>query len=116
MIAKDAPAVTGAARLDQAGPPFIISAVGVVLVALTMRQSVAGVPPILADLQLDPRLASLLVSIPVFCFALGALAGPALVHTLTQFPTVQRVLVKVGGRAVAGPLTRDRAIPLAPIA
>jgi germination protein M len=40
----------------------------------------------------------------------------ALVHTLTQFPTVQRVLVKVGGRAVAGPLTRDRAIPLAPIA
>jgi Immunoglobulin-like domain of bacterial spore germination len=26
------------------------------------------------------------------------------------------VLVKVGGRAVAGPLTRDRAIPLAPIA
>jgi hypothetical protein len=50
-------------------------------------------------------------------------AGPArrwplqaLVHTLTQFPTVQRVLVKVGGRAVAGPLTRERAIPLAPIA
>jgi hypothetical protein len=50
-------------------------------------------------------------------------AGPArrwplqaLVHTLTQFPTVQRVQVKVGGRAVAGPLTRDRAIPLAPIA
>lgn len=50
-------------------------------------------------------------------------AGPArrwplqaLVHTLTQFPTVQRVLVKVGGRTVAGPLTRDRAIPLAPIA
>jgi germination protein M len=50
-------------------------------------------------------------------------AGPArrwplqaLVHTLTQFPTVQRVLVKVGGRPVTGPLTRDRAIPLTPIA
>jgi germination protein M len=40
----------------------------------------------------------------------------ALVHTLTQFPTVRRVLVKVGGRVVAGPLTRDPAIPLAPIA
>jgi germination protein M len=40
----------------------------------------------------------------------------ALVHTLTQFPTVRRVLVKVGGRAVAGPLTRDPALPLAPIA
>jgi germination protein M len=40
----------------------------------------------------------------------------ALVHTLTQFPTVRRVLVKVGGRTVAGPLTRDRAIPLTPIA
>jgi germination protein M len=40
----------------------------------------------------------------------------ALVHTLTQFPTVRRVLVKVGGRAVSGPLTRDPAIPLAPIA
>jgi germination protein M len=40
----------------------------------------------------------------------------ALVHTLTQFPTVRRVLVKVGGRAVAGPLTPDRALPLAPIA
>ena len=40
----------------------------------------------------------------------------ALVHTLTQFPTVRRVLVKVGGRAVAGPMTPDRALPLAPIA
>jgi germination protein M len=49
-------------------------------------------------------------------------AGPgrwplqALVHTLTQFPTVQRVLVRVGGRAVAGPLARDTSLPLAPIA
>jgi germination protein M len=55
--------------------------------------------------------------------ALGPLAGrdrrwarQALVHTLTQFPTVRRVLVQVGGRAVTRPLTRDPAIPLAPIA
>jgi hypothetical protein len=40
----------------------------------------------------------------------------ALVHTLTQFPRVQRVLVRVEGRAVAGPLVRDTSLPLAPIA
>jgi germination protein M len=40
----------------------------------------------------------------------------ALVHTLTQFPTVRRVLVRVDGRAVGRPLGRDRALPLAPIA
>jgi germination protein M len=40
----------------------------------------------------------------------------ALVHTLTQFPTVRRVLVRVEGRAVARPLARDPALPLAPIA
>jgi Immunoglobulin-like domain of bacterial spore germination/Sporulation and spore germination len=40
----------------------------------------------------------------------------ALVHTLTQFPTVRRVKVEREGRAVAGPLTRDPDLPLAPIA
>jgi germination protein M len=40
----------------------------------------------------------------------------ALVHTLAQFPTVRRVEVKREGRAVAGPLTRDPGLPLAPIA
>ena len=40
----------------------------------------------------------------------------ALVHTLTQFPTVSRVVVRTGGRAVAKPLTRDRSLRLAPIA
>jgi germination protein M len=55
--------------------------------------------------------------------ALAARPGPArrwplqaLVHTLTQFPTVQRVLVRSGGRAISRPLTRDRTLPLAPIA
>jgi hypothetical protein len=55
--------------------------------------------------------------------ALPALTGrdrrwplQSLVHTLTQFPTVRRVVVRVGGRAVAGPLARDPALPLAPIA
>jgi germination protein M len=40
----------------------------------------------------------------------------ALVHTLAQFPTVRRVKVEREGRAVAGPLTRDPGLPLAPIA
>jgi len=40
----------------------------------------------------------------------------ALVHTLTQFPTVRRVVVRVGGRAVTDPLARDPSLPLAPIA
>jgi germination protein M len=55
--------------------------------------------------------------------ALAARPGPArrwplqaLVHTLTQFPTVQRVLVRSGGRAISRPLVRDTALPLAPIA
>ena len=59
-------------------PSFALSAVGVVLVALTARQAVSGVPPILADLGLAPTVASILVAIPVLCFSLGALAGPAL--------------------------------------
>jgi hypothetical protein len=40
----------------------------------------------------------------------------ALVRTLTQVPTVQRVLVQQEGRTVAGPLGPDPALPLAPIA
>jgi hypothetical protein len=40
----------------------------------------------------------------------------ALVHTLTQFPTVRRVQVTADGRAAGGPLARDRGLPLAPIA
>ena len=55
--------------------------------------------------------------------ALAARPGPArrwplqaLVHTLTQFPTVKRVVVEVGGAPVGRPLTRDPGIQLAPIA
>jgi CP family cyanate transporter-like MFS transporter len=48
------------------------------LVALTARQAVSGIPPILADLGLAPSVAAILVAIPVLCFSLGALAGPVL--------------------------------------
>jgi germination protein M len=40
----------------------------------------------------------------------------ALVHTLTQFPTVRRVLVRADGRPVSKALGRDGALRLAPIA
>jgi hypothetical protein len=40
----------------------------------------------------------------------------ALVHTLTQFPTVRRVLIRADGRAMGKPLKRDSSLPLAPIA
>jgi germination protein M len=40
----------------------------------------------------------------------------ALVHTVTQFPTVKRVAVRVEGRPLGRPLVRDPAVPLAPIA
>jgi germination protein M len=40
----------------------------------------------------------------------------ALVHTVTQFPTVKRVQVKVEGQVPAAPLVRDPALALAPIA
>lgn len=70
------------------GAAFAVSAAGVVLVALTMRQAVAGVPPVLADLALSPDRASLLVTIPVLCFSIGALAGPALRAGLGEERTV----------------------------
>src|SRR5689334_1697265 len=68
--------VTPDARSATVGPAMLVSAVGVVLVALGMRQAVAGIPPVLGDLGLSPDWQSLLVTIPVLCFSIGALAGP----------------------------------------
>jgi hypothetical protein len=72
----------------------------------------------LQEIDLDAGTATVELSRSALPAAGAARRWPlqALVHTLTQFPTVRRVLVKVGGRAVAGPLTRDPALPLAPIA
>jgi CP family cyanate transporter-like MFS transporter len=65
-------------------PAFAISALGVVLIAQTMRQPVASAPPILDRLGLGGTAASLLVTIPVLCFSLGALGGPALRRRLGE--------------------------------
>lgn len=55
-----------------------LAAAGVFLVALSMRTGAAGVPPILDDLGLDSTAQSVLVTLPIGCFAIGALAGPRL--------------------------------------
>jgi hypothetical protein len=71
------------------------------------------------SVQLDEGTATVDLTGP----ALRPLTGPerrwplqALVHTVTQFPTVQRVVVMVDGRPLGGALTRDPDLPLAPIA
>jgi CP family cyanate transporter-like MFS transporter len=76
--------------------------VGVALIAFTMRQPVAGVPPLLDRLGLGGTAQSLLVTIPVLCFALGALAGPALRRRLGEERAVFVLLVAI----VAGLLLR----------
>jgi CP family cyanate transporter-like MFS transporter len=61
-----------------------VAVVGLVLVAFNQRPAVASVPPILDQLGLGLTAQSLLVTIPVFCFGLGALAGPALRRVFGQ--------------------------------
>ncbi len=48
------------------------------LLALNLRIAVGELPPVLRDLSLDDFARSLLVTIPVLCFALAAFAGPPL--------------------------------------
>jgi CP family cyanate transporter-like MFS transporter len=59
-------------------PSLWISIAGVSLVSLASRIPVGSIPPLLDHLGLNGAGESLLVMIPTFCFALGALAGPTL--------------------------------------
>jgi CP family cyanate transporter-like MFS transporter len=77
-------------------PASIISAAGVALIAFTMRQPVASVPPLLERLGLGGTAESLLVTIPVLCFALGALGGPALRRRFGEERAVFVLLVAIG--------------------
>jgi CP family cyanate transporter-like MFS transporter len=86
----------------RAFPAFAISALGMVLIAHTMRQPVAGVPPLLDRLDLGGTAASLLVTIPVLCFALGALGGPALRRRLGE----ERAVFVLTAALLAGLLVR----------
>jgi CP family cyanate transporter-like MFS transporter len=74
-------------------PATALSAAGVVLIAFTMRQPVAGVPPLLERLGLGGTAQSLLVTIPVLCFALGALAGPVVRRRLGEERAVFVLLI-----------------------
>ena len=68
-------------------------AVAVVLVALNLRTAVTSVPPILADLGLSPTLESLLATLPVALFGIGAAAAPALRRRLGEERTIFCALV-----------------------
>jgi CP family cyanate transporter-like MFS transporter len=83
-------------------PAFMISAVGVAIIAFTMRQPVAGVPPLLERLGLGGTAQSMLVTIPVLCFALGALAGPVVRRRLGE----ERAVFVLLGATLAGLLVR----------
>jgi CP family cyanate transporter-like MFS transporter len=88
-------------RTAVAVPAFALSAVGVVLIAQTMRQPVASAPPILDRLGLGGAAESLLVTIPVLCFSLGALGGPALRRWLGEERAVFALMAALlGGMAV----------------
>ncbi len=74
----------------------------VLLIAANMRTGIAGVPPILDDLGLSSGAQSVLVTIPVVCFCLGALAGPWLRASLGE----ERALLAVLGLLFTGLLLR----------
>jgi CP family cyanate transporter-like MFS transporter len=97
-------------RTAVAVPAFALSAVGVVLIAQTMRQPVASVPPILDRLGLGGTAESLLVTIPVLCFALGALGGPALRRRLGEERAVFVLMAALLGGLVVRALEPEWAL------
>ena len=86
-----------------AGPGHVaLLAAAVVLVALNLRTAVTSVPPILADLGLSPTRESLLATLPVALFGLGAGAAPVLRRRLGEERTIFCALVLL----LAGVLAR----------
>jgi CP family cyanate transporter-like MFS transporter len=75
-----------------------------VLVAFNQRPSVASVPPVLHELGLGLTGQSLLVTIPVLCFGLGAFAGPYLRRVFGQewavFVLMSVLTAAIAARAV----------------
>jgi MFS transporter, CP family, cyanate transporter len=61
-----------------------LAVVGLVTVAFNQRPAVGSIPPVLADLGLSASAESILVTIPVLCFGLGALAGPRIRRVFGQ--------------------------------
>ena len=84
-------------------PPSIVSILGLVLVAFNQRPAVASVPPVLGESRLGPMAESLLVTIPVLCFGIGALAGPRVRRIFGEeraiFILIAFLVVAIGVRA-----------------
>ncbi len=78
----------------------VLAILGLVLVAFNQRPAVASVPPVLHELGLGLTRESILVTVPVFCFGLGAPAGPYLRRAFGQEWAVF-LLMMVLGAAVA---------------
>ncbi|HUY55568.1 MAG TPA: MFS transporter [Candidatus Nanopelagicaceae bacterium] len=75
----------------------MLAVVAILLLAFNLRLAVSAIPPILADLHLGAAGQSLLVTVPVLCFGLAALAGPWLRRRLGE---EQLLLVVIGALAV----------------
>lgn len=71
----------------------VLGAAAVLLLAFNLRVAVSSVPPVLTDLGLGTVGQSLLVTVPVLCFGLAALAGPGLRRLVGE---EQLLLVLVG--------------------
>lgn len=97
------PSNSGATPRRFAGAAFL-AGLALVLVAFNQRPAVASVPPILHELGLGLTAESLLVTIPVFCFGLGAFAGPYLRRSLGQewavFALVSVLTIAIAVRSV----------------
>ncbi|MGH7705331.1 MAG: MFS transporter [Candidatus Dormibacteria bacterium] len=80
----------------------MLAVVAVLLLAFNLRVAVSAVPPILADLRLDSFGQSLLVTVPVLCFGVAALAGPRLRRRFGE----EQLLLMVIAALVLGLLIR----------
>lgn len=82
---------------------LVLSVVGLILVAFNQRPAVASVPPVLRELGLGSAAQSLLVTIPILCFGVGALAGPRVRRIFGEeraiFILVAFLVVAIGFRA-----------------
>jgi len=75
---------TSAPALRADLPGLAASVAGVVLVGLNLRIAITSIPPLLDKLGLGTVAQSVLVTLPVVCFAVGAPAGPALRRLLGE--------------------------------
>ncbi len=64
--------------------PGVLTAAGIVALALNLRIGVGEIPPVLPDLRIRESGRSLLVTIPVLCFSFAAFAAPPVISRLGE--------------------------------